>query len=435
MATDTSARQRVLIVGGGFAGLTTARRLDSRRFEVTLVDERNFHLFQPLLYQVATGSLAASDIATPLRMVVARHHVRVLQDRAVDVDPQARTVTLSQGRVLEYDRLVIATGVTHGYFGHDEWAADAPGLKALEDAFDVRARVFSAFEQAERCGDEQARQSWLRFVVIGAGATGVEVAGALAELTRRSLAGEFETFDPRSAEVYLVEGADRVLPPYSPRLSRYAQTALERLGVKVRTGAMVTDVDADGVEVREGDTTSRIESHTKIWAAGVQINDFGRHVLERTGVELGPGKRARVAADFSLQGLPEVFIVGDLAYYDHEGTPLPGVATAAIQAGKYVADHLQGKAKKPFHFRDFGQLAVIGRNAAAGRVGRFELTGTIAWWLWLLVHIRELIGFDVKLKVLVTWAWRFLFDKYGARLITRVRGGAPDAAETPVHLE
>lgn len=423
MTTDSPpSRQRVLVVGGGFAGLSAARRLDPRKFDVTLIDERNFHLFQPLLYQVATGSLAASDIATPLRMILGRRGVRVLQERAVDLDPEARILTLAQGRALEYDQLIVATGVTHGYFGHEEWASEAPGMKSLEDAFDVRARIFSALEQAERTQDESLRRQWLCFAVIGGGPTGVEVAGALGELTRRSLSGDFRSFDPRNAEIYLIEGSDRVLPPYSPHLSARAKRALERLGVIVRTGSMVTNVDSSGVTVQQGDHTYRIEARTRIWAAGVQINPFGRLVLDRTGVELGPGGRARVQQDFSVAGHPEIFVVGDLAYYDHEGDPLPGVGTAAVQAGIFVAKRLNGTSTRPFRFKDYGQLAVIGRNSAVGRVGRFEITGMVAWWLWLVVHIREIIGFDMKLKVLVSWAWKFLFDKYGARLITRVRG-------------
>jgi NADH dehydrogenase len=407
---------RVVVVGGGFAGLNAARALAGRPVHVTVVDRRNHHLFQPLLYQVATAALSPGDIAAPIRHVL-RHqrNTEVLLGDVERVDVSARRVHLSDGADVAYDALVLATGATHSYFGRGaEWAPLAPGLKTLEDALEIRRRVLTAYELAEREDDPAARRDLMTFVVVGAGPTGVELAGALAEIARYTLAKDFRHIDPESARVVLLEGAPRVLPTYSARLSEAARRQLERIGVEVRTGTTVTAVDARGAEAGG----ERIPARTVLWGAGVAASPLARSLgtpLDRTG-------RVEVLPDLSIPGHPEVFVAGDLARVVQDGAPVPGVAPAAIQAGRRAAlnalRRVQGRRTLRFRYWDRGTLATIGRAAAVGRVGRVELTGLPAWLAWLGVHIAFLIGFRNRVAVLLEWAWSYATFTREARLIT-----------------
>jgi NADH:ubiquinone reductase (H+-translocating) len=402
---------RVVILGCGFGGLWAARTLRRAPVDVTVLDRTNHHLFSPLLYQVATAGLSAPSIAAPIRHILARQrNVTVLMGEAQDIDVGAKAVRLEDGGVLSYDYLVVATGSTHSYFGNDAWAAHAPGLKTMEDAFDIRARILLAYEHAERETDPAKRAAWLTFVVVGAGATGVELAGTLAEISRRTLPGEFRRFDPRHARVVLVEGTERVLPPYPPELSEKARKQLERLGVTVWLGRRVTGVDADGVTLG----AERLAAKTVLWAAGVAASPLGRAL----GVPLDRAGRVPVAEDLSVPGHPEVFVVGDLAAL--EG--VPGIAPAAKQMGRHAARnilaHIAGRPTEPFRYRDYGQLATIGRNAAVAWFGRLKLSGYLAWLVWLLAHIYFLINFRNRLVVLLDWAWAYwTFHRY-ARIVT-----------------
>lgn len=432
---DHPARKRIIIIGGGFAGLSVANALNPDH-DVLLIDERNFHLFQPLLYQVATGQLAASDIATPLRSVlVKRRNVIVQQRQALDIDVQNRTVIFNDG-CERYDRLIVATGVQHSYFGHEEWAGSAPGLKTMEQAFAIRAQLFSVFERAEVAATEAEREALLRIMVVGAGPTGVELAGAIAELTRRVLAREFRRCKPDQAKVLLVEGSGQVLPVYPPELGAAAERALSRMGATVLKNAVVTSLDGRLATIREGDQSSTLEVGAVFWAAGVAPSGFGRILAEKTRAKTDRAGRICVDADFSVPSAPDIHVLGDLASYEQDGKPLPGVATVALAEGQWLAKyfnaHSQGRKTAAFRYNDRGSLAVIGRNEAVAKLGRLHFSGRFAWWLWLLVHIAGIIGFDAKVKVLVTWAWKFVWDKYAARLITKVEdprarsaGGSP----------
>ncbi|TAH39770.1 MAG: NAD(P)/FAD-dependent oxidoreductase [Planctomycetota bacterium] len=405
---------RVVVLGGGFGGLTAARALRRARVQVTLLDRRNHHLFQPMLYQVATAALAAPDIAMPIRKVLRRQrNATVLLAEARAVDLARRQVLLYDG-ALGYDFLVIATGVTHSYFGHEEWAEHAPGLKDLADAFRVRARVLLAFEAAEREPEAQRRRDWLRFVIIGGGPTGVELAGALAEIARKTLARDFRNFDPRSAEVLLLEGGGRILPSYPPELSASAVRQLEELGAAVRTGAAVVNVDADGVELRGGE---RIAARTVLWAAGVQAAPLTRGL----GAPLDRSGRVLVLPDLTVPGHPQAFVIGDAAALEQDGRPVPGVAPAAMQMGAHAAASIErvlaGKPSLPFRYRDKGALATIGRRRAVAHFGRYRFSGFLAWTLWLLVHIFFLIGFRNRFVVLFEWAWAYLTYQRSARVI------------------
>jgi len=411
----------VVILGGGFAGLAAARCLRNAPVRITLVDRRNHHLFQPLLYQVATAGLSAPSIAAPLRQILRRqHNVTVLLDEALQVDLAARRVHCAHGP-LEYDFLVVATGATHAYFGHEAWAHWAPGLKTLDDAFAIRRRVLLAFERAER-ESPAARQPWLNFVVVGGGATGVELAGTLAEIARHTLPREFRRSDPRRARVLLVEAGPRLLPAFDPRLSAKAQRQLERLGVEVRTGTAVTAIDAEGVGLGREPVAAR----TVLWAAGVAASPLGGMLdtaLDRAG-------RVRVAADLSLPAHPEVFVVGDLACVERtDGRPVPGVAPAAKQMGRHAARCIRARLDAdttpvPFHYRDQGSLATIGRMAAVAQFGRLRLSGPPAWWVWLLAHVYFLIGFRNRLVVLLDWAWAYWTYQRHARIVTGVDAAA-----------
>ena len=403
---------RVIIVGCGFGGLWAAQGLRKASAEVTVIDRTNHHLFTPLLYQVATAGLSAPSIAGPIRHILAdQPNTTVLFGEVRSVDAARRMVQLENGDELGYDYLILAPGATHSYFGHDEWAPHAPGLKTLDDALEIRRRVLLAFERAEREGDPQKRLAWLTFVVVGAGATGVELAGTFAEIARHTLRGEFRRIDPHSARVVLVEGTDRVLPPYPRELSAKAQRQLERLGVTVWANRKVTGIDAEGVSI--GD--ERIACKTVIWAAGVAASPLGQSL----GAPLDRAGRVKVAADLSVPGHPEVFVAGDLASV--EG--VPGIAPAAKQMGRHAAKNvlllLAKRATVPFRYHDYGQLATIGRNAAVAVMGKVKLSGFSAWLVWLVAHIYFLINFRNRLVVMIDWAWAYWTYQRGARIIMR----------------
>jgi NADH dehydrogenase len=405
-------RPHVVILGGGFGGLAAARVLGRHDVQVTVVDRRNHHVFQPLLYQVATSGLSAPDIAAPIRHILRRPNTEVLLAEARGVDLARRTVLLTDGEVA-YDALIVATGATHSYFGHADWEAHAPGLKTLEDALEIRRRVLLAYERAEREADEATRRQWLTFVVIGAGPTGVEMAGTLAEIARLTLRKDFRRIDPASARVVLVEAADRVLPPYPPDLSAKAQRQLERLGVEVRLGAAVTGVERAAVHLG----ALRIDARTIVWAAGVAASPLGRALssqVDRAG-------RVPVEPDLTLAGHPEVSIVGDLVALQQDGRPVPGVAPAAMQMGRHAATNvlraLRGEPRRPFRYVDKGSLATIGRKAGVADLGRVHVSGLLAWLAWLLIHVFFLIGFRNRLVVMSDWAWAYFTHQRFARLI------------------
>lgn len=405
-----------MILGGGFGGMAAARRLAGAAVQVTLVDRRNHHLFQPLLYQVATASLAAPSIAAPLRQILRRQsNLNVLLDEVIGIDLAARRVQCAHGS-LDYDFLVVATGATHAYFGHDEWERFAPGLKTLDDAFLIRRRVLLAFEHAERETDPARRQAWLNFVVVGGGSTGVELAGTLIELARHTLSREFRRSDPRRASVRLIEAGPRLLPAFDPILSDKARRQLEHLGVEVHTGVAVTDIDADGVKLGE----RRLPARTVLWAAGVAASPVGRLL----GTALDRAGRVQVLPDLSLPGHPEVFVIGDLAgIAQASGKPVPGVAPAAKQMGRHVGTTIRARLRgsderPPFRYRDDGSLATIGRMAAVAQFGKLKLSGFPAWAVWLLAHIYFLIGFRNRLVVMLDWAWAYCTHQRHARIVS-----------------
>ncbi|HEX7052735.1 MAG TPA: NAD(P)/FAD-dependent oxidoreductase [Burkholderiales bacterium] len=408
-------RPRVIIVGCGFGGLWAARGLRRAPVDVTVIDRTNHHLFTPLLYQVATAGLSAPSIAAPIRHILARQrNATMLMAEVKAVDVARRTVLIEPGGELAYDYLVVAAGSVNHYFGHDDWAPYAPALKTLDDALEIRARILTAYERAEAETDPAKRAAWLTFVVIGGGATGVELAGTLAEIARHTLKGEFRRFDPRKARVVLVEGTDRVLPPYPPSLSEKARLHLERLGVTVWLGKRVTGVDADGVTLGG----ERLEAKTVLWAAGVASSPLGRFL----GGELDRAGRVKVAPDLSVPGHPEVLVVGDLALVPG----VPGIAPAAKQMGRAAAANIRNdlakRKRRPFRYRDYGQLATIGRNRAVAMFGKLHLSGYPAWVVWLVAHIYFLIDFRNRLAVLLDWAWSYwTYDRY-ARIIIRGPG-------------
>lgn len=433
-SVQPDSKHRVVIVGGGFGGLYAAKSLGRAPVDVTLIDKRNFHLFQPLLYQVATGSLSPADISSPLRVVLSSHrNVRVLMDEVTDIDPGHQQVML-RSEAIPYDTLVLATGGSHHYFGNDHWESSAPGLKTVEDALEMRRRIFLAFEAAERELDPQKRKAWLTFVVAGGGPTGVELAGALAELAHGTLKADFRSIDTSEAQIILLEGMDRVLPPYPSVLSADAERSLTELGVTVKTKTLVTDITDYGVTTRQGDRIEHIQSRTILWAAGVKASGMGKVLAERAHAELDRAGRVMVAPDLSLPSHPNIFVIGDLAHYAHQGDkPLPGIAAVAMQQGSYIAKlikhRLSGKELAPFRYSDGGSLAVIGRNAAVADLGALKLSGLPAWVIWVFVHIYYLIEFDNKLVVMTQWAWNYLTRSQGARLITG-KGVMPPVEES-----
>jgi NADH dehydrogenase len=409
------ALPHVVILGGGFGGLWAAQALRRAPVRVTVVDRTNHHVFQPLLYQVATAGLAAPAIAAPIRHVLARQtNATVLLGDAKRVDTARRSVLLEDGGEISYDHLIVATGAAHSYFGNDAWAPYAPGLKTLEDAFEIRKRILLAFERAERESDPVRRAAWLTFVVIGAGATGVELAGTLAEIARHTLRGEFRNYDPRNARIVLVEGTDRVLPSYPADLSEKARQQLERLGVTVWLGRHVTGVDAESVTLG----ADRVAAKTVLWAAGVAASPLGASL----GVPLDRAGRVIVEPDLAIPGHPEVFVVGDLAAARTDVKPVPGIAPAAKQMGAHTAKNvlrrIQGEPTVAFRYKDYGQLATIGRSAAVADFGWFRLSGYPAWIVWLVAHIYFLINFRNRLVVMIDWAWAYWTMQRGARIVT-----------------
>lgn len=410
-----SSKPHVVIVGGGFGGLAAARELANAPVRVTLLDRQNHHLFQPLLYQVATAGLNPSDISAPIRRLLAdQKNVTVLLAEATSIDVAKRVVTITEGEVA-YDYLIVATGATHAYFGHDEWAGRAPGLKTLEDAVEIRQRFLLAFEAAERETDPARRRAWLTFVVVGAGPTGVELAGAMAEVARHALRNDFRSIDPGEARVILVEGLDRVLPTYSKALSANALEELKDRGVEVRLNTRVTRIDDEQVQM--GDEL--VGARTVAWAAGVAASPLAKSL----GAPLDRAGRVKVEPTLSIPGHPEVFVIGDLATITVDGVMVPGVAQGALQGGRQAAQNVvhlvDGETARNFEYEDLGSMATIGRNAAVAALGRAEFTGFVAWLMWLFVHVMALVGFRNRVAVILSWAWSYFTFNRGSRLITR----------------
>ncbi|MGF1524451.1 MAG: NAD(P)/FAD-dependent oxidoreductase [Leptolyngbyaceae cyanobacterium] len=415
---------RVVIVGGGFGGLYATQALGRLPVQVTLIDRRNFHLFQPLLYQVATGGLSPGDIASPLRAVLKRQrNTQVLLGEMVGLDPQQQQVHLKDGETVSYDSLILATGGAHHYFGNDHWEPIAPSIKTIEDALEVRRRIFLAFEKAELETDLEVKKALLTFVVVGAGPTGVELAGAIADLAYKTLKRDFRSINTQQTKIILVEGMDRVLPPFDPGLSENAAQSLRKLGVQIRTKTFVTDLDGENVTFRTGEVEETIRAHTILWAAGVRASSLGKVLAEKTGVACDRGGRVMVEPDFSIPNFPNIFVIGDLAHYAHQGErPLPGVAPVAMQSGQYVArligDRVHHRTTPVFNYSDSGSLAIIGHSQAVVDLNWIKLTGFPAWFVWAFVHVMFLIEFDNKLIVMTQWLWNYFTRNQGARLIT-----------------
>jgi len=416
---------RVLILGGGFAGLNAAQKLKRAPVEVTLIDRRNFHLFQPLLYQVATGSLSPGEIAAPLRGVLSRQkNTRVLLGEAVDIDPDAKRVILRDGADFPYDSLVVATGSQTSYYGNDGWRQWAPSLKTIEEATAIRHKILYAFEWAERAATLDEARAWLTFVIVGAGATGLELAGALAEIANETLKNDFRRINPKEARIILMEGGNRVLTAYPEDLSAKAEKLVRRLGVEIRKGVMVTDVDGAGVTYKNGEAIERLVAKTVLWAGGVMTTEFGRKLAERTKSETDRSGRINVKPDLAVPNYPDIFIAGDLALASGEkGEPLPGVAQVAIQGGAYAAKviraRLQGaQAPPPFRYFDKGDMAVIGRASAVANIFGLHVSGLLAWLIWLFIHLMYIVEFQNRVIVFIQWGFEYLTFNRGARLIT-----------------
>jgi NADH dehydrogenase len=424
-------RHQVLILGGGFGGLVAAQTLKHANVDITLLDKRNFHLFQPLLYQVATGSLSPAEIAAPLRAVL-RHqkNVEVLLGEAMDLDPGAKRVVLADGGSFPYDTLILATGSQTSYYGKDEWRENAPSIKTIEEATAMRRKMLYAFERAERAETEEEARAWLNFVIIGAGATGLELAGALAEIAHETLKHDFRRIRPQAARIVLMEGGPRVLAGYPEDLSAKAEKLVRNLGVEVLLGAFATDVTPDLVSYKHGQTEGHINAKTILWAGGVTATPFARKVAERLNAEVDRVGRFRVDPDLTVPHHPEIFVVGDLALsVDKNGKQLPGVAQVAIQggrhAGKSIKDRLAGRPTKPFSYFDKGDMAVIGRAAAVANVFGLHLSGFLAWFIWVFIHLIYIVEFQSRVLVLVDWGFLYLTFSRRARLIT---GGPSDTA-------
>ncbi|MDF5721542.1 MAG: NAD(P)/FAD-dependent oxidoreductase [Rhizonema sp. PD37] len=422
-AVANQPSHQVVIVGGGFGGLYAAKSLSRNDIQVTLIDKRNFHLFQPLLYQVATGTLSPADVSSPLRSVLSkRKNTTVLLGHVKNIDPEAQLVFMDEEEI-SYDTLIVATGAKHSYFGKDDWEKTAPGLKTVEDAIEMRRRIIMAFEAAEKETDLEKRRAWLTFVVVGGGPTGVELAGAIAELAYHTMKEDFRNIDTSQTQVLLLEGLDRILPPFAPELSLDAEASLKRLGVTIKTKTLVTNIEDDVVTIKQDSEVSQIAAKTVLWAAGVKASSLGKAIAECTKAECDRAGRVIVEPDLSVKGYPNIFVIGDLAHFAHQnGKPLPGVAPVAMQQGQYVASvikqRMSGKTLPQFSYADRGSLAVIGQNAAVVDLGFIKFTGFVAWLFWLLVHIYFLIEFDNKLLVMLQWGWHYFTRSRRARLIT-----------------
>jgi NADH dehydrogenase len=418
-------KHRVIILGGGFGGLAAAKNLKRAPVEVTLIDRRNFHLFQPLMYQIATGSLSPGDIAAPLRSVLSRQkNTQVLLGDAVDVDPDAKRVILRDGASFEYDTLIVATGSQTSYYGNDSWREWAPSLKSVEEATAIRHKILYAFERAERAETEVEARAWLTFVIVGAGATGMELSGALAEIATETLRHDFRKINPTEARIILMEGAPRVLGAFPEDLSAKAEKLVTRLGVEVIKDVMVTNINADGVTFKRGDSVERLAARTVLWAGGVTATPFGTKLAERTRAETDRSGRITVNPDLTIPNYREIFILGDLAHaMDKEGKPLPGVAQVAMQGGAYAAKairmRLSGKTElPPFHYFNKGDIAVIGRAAAVANIFGFHVSGLPAWLIWLFIHLIYIVEFQSRVLVFIQWGFEYLTFSRGARLIT-----------------
>jgi NADH dehydrogenase len=418
-------KQKLVILGGGFGGLYAAQALKHAPLDITLLDRRNFHLFQPLLYQVATGSLSPGEIAAPLRSILSKQkNTRVLLGEATDVDPVAKQVLLKDGGVVNYDWLIVATGSQSAYFGHDAWREWAPSLKSVEEATMIRHKILLAFEAAERTQDPEERTAWLTFVIVGAGATGVELGGALGEIANHTLKNDFRSIRPQDARIFVLDNAPRALATYPEDLSHKAEHSLLKLGVRVRGEVMVTEIDPEGVTLNTKSGSERLPTRTVIWAAGVTVSDFGRQLTKRTGAGTDKGGHIKVNPDLTIPNFPNIFVVGDLAFATKaDGKPLPGVAQVAMQGGAYAAETIMKRAQgeqqsKPFHYFDKGELAVIGRATAVANIFGVHLSGFIAWLVWLFIHLLYIVQFQSRIVVLVQWGFEYMTFSRGALLIT-----------------
>jgi NADH:ubiquinone reductase (H+-translocating) len=416
---------RVIVLGGGFGGLSAVQRLKRAPVEVILIDRRNFHLFQPLMYQIATGSLSPGEIAAPLRGVLSRQkNTQVLLGEVSDIDPAAKTIQLLDGASFHYDSLIVATGSQTSYYGNDSWREWAPSLKSVEEATAIRHKILYAFELAERVATHEESRAWLTFVIVGAGATGMELAGALAEIANETLKHDFRHINPTEARILLVEGGPRVLPSFPEDLSARAEKLVTKLGVEVMKGVMVTSIDANGVTFRRGDKTESLAAHTVLWAGGVETTTFGRKLAQRTHAETDRSGRIKVNPDLTIPNFPDIFIVGDLAHAtDKDGKPMPGVAQVAIQGGAFAAKTIKARIEKQkadaaFHYFNKGDMAVIGRAAAVANIFGFHLSGFIAWFTWLFVHLIYIVEFQNRVMVFIQWGFEYLTFSRGARLIT-----------------
>jgi NADH dehydrogenase len=424
-----SERRKVVIIGGGFGGLSAAQHLHSDLVDVTVIDRRNYHLFQPLLYQVATGSLSAGEVASPLRSILSRQkNTRVWLGTVVDIDPDSKRVSLADGATVPYDSLIVATGSQTSYFGHNEWQEWAPGMKSIEEATTIRHKILYAFEVAERIPDLEQRRAWLTFVIVGAGPTGVEVSGAIAEIARQTLKNDFRSINPEEAQIILMDGAPRVLMPFPEDLSVKATRSLAKLGVQVRCGAMVKNINEEGLTIESEKGAESIAAKTVIWGGGITASPLGKILASSTKAETDKGGRVKVKPDLAIPNYPDIYVIGDLASAtDDKGKPLPGLAQVAMQGGAYAAKAIMRKVKGQrelprFNYFDKGSLAVIGRAAAVADVFGVHLSGLIAWLVWAFIHITYLVNFQSRILVFIQWAIQDLTFSRGARLIT---GAAP----------
>src|SRR5712691_9438810 len=420
-----SERWKVVIIGGGFGGLSAAQHLHSNLVDVTLIDRRNYHLFQPLLYQVATGSLSAGEVASPLRSVLSRQkNTRVWLGTVVDIDPDSKRVFLADGTIVPYDSLIVAAGSQTTYFGHNEWQEWAPGMKSVEEATAIRHKILYAFEVAERLSDPAQRRSWLTFVVVGAGPTGVELSGAIAEIARQTLKNDFRSIHPEEAQIILLDDAPRVLMPFPDDLAEKASRSLAKLGVEVRCGAMVKDVDKEGLTIDSDGRPDSIAAKTVIWAGGITPSPLGKILASHTKAETDKGGRVKVKPDLTIPSFPDIYVIGDLASaMDEKGKALPGVAQVAMQGGAYAAKAILRKVKgqrelPPFRYFDKGSLAVIGRAAAVADTFGLHISGFLAWLVWAFIHVTYLVSFESRILVFIQWAIQDLTFSRGARLIT-----------------